>query len=367
MMSSPAAIRAGTSALVILLVWCAPADAGEPFGELSRELRRLVDKQHVPSVVVAVARDGQIIWEDAAGWADRERRILASPQIPYSLASISKPFTATAVMKLVEAGDLALDGPANDYLEGARITGARPERATLRRVLSHTAGLPAYYRVRSSTEPSFDDTIARRAILTRSPGRRYLYSNLGYGILDHIITRASGVPYEEFLRREVFGPLRLERAGAAADAPPGAAVRYGRTGAPLPFYELDHRGASAVYASAQDLARFGMYHLNERTQDRAGVLDRRTIREMQRIHAWVAPGKGYGLGWRIDEDDLGFRHVGHTGGMPGVTTVLSLFPSERVVIVVLANGQSDQILPLARRVAAAAMPQYGWRLRQSAR
>ena len=85
---------------------------------------------------------------------------------------------------------------------------------------------------------------------------------------------------------------------------------------------------------------------------------------MQRIQTPESPTDGYGLGWRIDDRYPGFRQVGHTGGMPGVTTVLSLYPTQRVVIVVLANNRNDAVVGLAQKIAATLMPHYGWRLRQ---
>jgi CubicO group peptidase (beta-lactamase class C family) len=358
--------------LLLLVLPVAAANADTRFQPLVREIRRLVAERTVPSIAVAVAKDGRIVWEVAVGWADRERRIPATPHTPYSLASVSKPFTATAVLRLVEAGRLALDTPANNYLGHARITGTHSERATLRHVLSHTAGLPAYFRMRLADDPqTFENTIANRAILTRPPGRRYLYSNLGYGILDHIIERVAGVTYAEFIHRELLEPLQLGQTSVPTASPPGAAVRYNADDSPVPFYDVDHRGASSVYASAHDLVRFGMFHLNQGASDEhhrgPRILQAKSIRDMQRVHTPIDTGAGYGLGWRIDDDGRGLRQVGHTGGMPGVTTVLSLFPAERVVIVVLANRRSDLVVPLARRVAAAVIPAYAWRLRHGLR
>jgi CubicO group peptidase (beta-lactamase class C family) len=356
--------------LLLLLLPDAAANDDTRFQRIAREIRRLVADQTVPSIVVAVAKDGRIIWEFAAGWADRERRIPATTlHTPYSLASVSKPFTATAVLKLVEAGRLALDRPAHGYLGQARITGTHPERATLRHVLTHTAGLPAYFRMRFADDAqTFENAIASRAILTRPSGRRYLYSNLGYGILDHIIERVAGVTYADFMHRELFEPLQLEQTSVPTAAPPDAAVRYSADNSPLRFYDVDHRGASSVYASAHDLVRFGMFHLNQdaSAEHHSGprILQAKSIREMQRVHTQIDIGTGYGLGWRIDDDGRGFRQVGHTGGMPGVTTMLSLFPAERVVVVVVANRHSDLVVPLARRVAGAVIPAYAWRLRQ---
>lgn len=157
---------------------------------------------------------------------------------------------------------------------------------------------------------AFENTIANHAILTRPPGRRYLYSNLGYGILDHIIERVAGVTYAEFMHRELFEPLQLWQTSVPTAPPSGAAVRYSTDNLPLPFYDVDHRGASSVYASAHDLVRFGMFHLDEGASDEhhrgARVLQAKSIREMQRVHTQIDTGAGYGLGWRIDDADAAF-------------------------------------------------------------
>jgi CubicO group peptidase (beta-lactamase class C family) len=334
------------------------AGADARFEPLSVAIRRLVEDRQLPSVAVAVASDGRILWQEGFGWADREGRVPASPHTPYSLASISKPFTATAVMKLVEAGRLRLDRPANHYLADARITGRDADRVTVRRLLSHMGGLPTFYHPFIAREPlPMDEIIARYALLASPPGRKYLYSNLGYGILDRIIERVSGVSYEVFLEREVFAPLHLESASVPHVLPLNVALGYDARGRPLPFYTLGHRGASSVYASAHDLVRFGMAHLDDRRDRRAApILSRRSLRDMQRIHTPESPTQGYGLGWRIHESRSGFRQVGHTGGMPGVSAVLNLYPSERVVVVVLTNTHTAVTVRLARQIAARVMP-----------
>ena len=353
---------------LLLYVWSPTVLAQQKFDRVSQSIRRLIDEQRLPSVVVAVAKDGRIVWEEGFGWADVERQVPATPHTPYSLASVSKPFTATAIMKLVDAERLVLDRSANDYLGDAKITGRDPAKATVRRILSHTAGLPPFFRMfPESGPPPVEEIITRYAVLTNPPGRRHVYSNLGYGILEHIIGRTSGLSYDEFLRREVFVPLRLEHTSVPRAAPTDAALRYDARGLPLPFYDVGHRGASAIYASAHDLVRFGMFHLKERLDDGTSILQRGSIDAMQRIHTHESPTEGYGLGWRISENHLGFRHVSHTGGMPGVTAVLSLFPSERVVVVVLTNARNAAVAGLAHELAGLVMPEYGWRLRHAHR
>jgi CubicO group peptidase (beta-lactamase class C family) len=358
----------GAAILLVLLASALPrpALADTRFEPVVRAIEALIESEQLPSVAVAVVRNGEIVWDGAWGWADRERRVRATPDTPYSLASISKPVTATAVMQLVEAGHVALNREANAYLGPVPIRGPHASRATVRRILSHTAGLPMYFRpFFPGPSPPMEELIARDAVLIRRPGR-YIYSNLGYGILEHIIARVSGMSYDEYLRRRIFEPLRLESASVPLSTPDGAAVRYDNRNRPLPFYDLGHRGASSVFASARDLARFGTVHLKERLQEEPEILTRRSIDEMQRVQTGSSTDR-YGLGWRIIDEQTHYRRIEHTGGMPGVTTVLSLFPAQRVVIVVLANRRSETVIQLADRVAAAAMPQYGWELRRAGR
>jgi CubicO group peptidase (beta-lactamase class C family) len=323
----------------------------DPFDEVRALISRQLAERPVPSVAVAVARDGRIVWEEGFGWADRENRIPASAHTMYSLASISKPITATGLMILKERGLIDLDRPVNDYLGEAKLNvriGPR-DAATVRRVANHTSGLPLHYQFFYDDEPyrapSRDDTIMRYANTITAPGERYFYSNLGYGILDYVISRVSGKSYPDFMRTEVFVPLGLTR--MSVDVDPALrtqqAVRYGTDGLPIPFYGFDHPGGSAIYASAHDLVRFGMFHVKSHLADQKAIVSDRTIDEMQQATAAISNGLGYAIGWQITEYAGGRRGVSHTGGMGGVSTALRLFPAEKVVIVVLTNAGSHPV------------------------
>lgn len=253
----------------LLLLAASPVSAQTPTAAARWDLvratiREVMAENSLASISVAVAKDGRIVWEESFGWADREKAIPATPHTMYSVASISKPITATALMTLVEQGKVDLDKPANEYLGPGKLTGLAGDAsgATVRRVLSHTAGLPLHYQFyyRSNAYPALsnDETISRYGILVNPPGDVYNYSNLGYGIIDHIIARSSGSDYADFMRSKVFLPLGLTRTsiGLAPELEPYAAQRYDAKHRILPFYDFDHRGGSAVYSSAHDLVRF---------------------------------------------------------------------------------------------------------------
>ncbi|HJU43051.1 MAG TPA: serine hydrolase domain-containing protein [Vicinamibacterales bacterium] len=327
------------------------SSAADAFDSVRRVIQREMSERQVPSVAVAVARDGRIVWEEAFGWADRENRIAATPHTLYSLASISKPITATALMILKERGLIDLDRPINDYLGEAKINVRVGDAAaaTVRRVANHTAGLPLHYQFFYEDEPyrapSRDETILRYGNTVTPPGERYHYSNLGYGILDHVISRVSGKTYRDFMRTEVFVPLGLTH--MSVDVEPAMqkqqAVRYGTDGLPIPFYAFDHPGGSAVYASAHDLVRFAMFHLKADLPDQKPILSDSAIDDMQRPTADAGNGQGYGIGWMSTEYQGGRRSISHTGGMGGVSTSLRLFPAEKIAIVVLTNAGSHPV------------------------
>lgn len=370
------ALSSRFAALMLLAASTAIAQApavGGRWDNVRATIREVMAENNLASISVAVAKDGKIIWEESLGWADREKAIPATPHTMYSLASISKPITATGLMTLVEQGKIDLDKPANEYLGPGKLTGLAGDAsgATVRRVMSHTAGLPLhyqfYYAGNAYSALSNDETIARYGILVNPPGDVYNYSNLGYGIIDHIIARVSGSGYADFMRSRVFLPLGLTRTtvGIAPELEPYTAQRYDANHRLLPFYDFDHRGGSAVYSSAHDLVRFGMFALKNHLPDQKAVLKDETIDLMQRP---VSPAP-YGLGWIITGDDLGFRRVAHTGGMPGVRTILNLFPTENLAVVVLTNAETNNLGRVAGEIAAAMLPRYavGWRERMARR
>src|SRR5207302_5667687 len=172
-----------------------------------------------------------------------------------------------------------------------------------------------------------------------------------------VIERVSGRSYAEFMRQEVFVPLGLTH--TSIDLPIGlenfVAERYDERGCALPFFTFDHIGASSVYSSAHDLVRFGMFHLKDRLPDQRLILREATLDQMHR----PVPPSSNGLGFGVFD---GGEHLAHTGGMPGATAVMVLFPPSNVAVVVLANTATRftlmaQEFTVAREAVAAVAPE----------
>jgi CubicO group peptidase (beta-lactamase class C family) len=350
--------------LALLPVLACAVDRFEP---VRVSIRKQLRDTGVASLSVAVAHKGKIVWEEGFGWADRERRMAATPHTMYSLASISKPITATGLMTLVQDGKIGLDRPINDYLGNGKIQGGAGEAsgATVRRVANHSSGLPLHYQFFYADEPyrkpSMDETILRYGNLVTPPGERHVYSNLGYGIIGHILARASGMSYPDFMRERVFVPLGLTRTSVdiGAGLEEFQAIRYGSDGLPIPFYDFDHPAASAVYSSAHDLVRFGMFHLKDHLDDQRAILSDASIDDMQKPTITIDATAGYGVGWRSQKMPDGHTLVSHSGGMGGVSTVLRLIPSEDVAVVVLTNGEQRGLMRVSDEIISLVIP--GWK------
>ena len=337
------------------------------FDDVRDLIRAALVERSLPSLAVAVVEDGRIVWEEGFGWAHRERRIAADAHTMYSLASVTKPLTATALMVLAQAGKIDLDEPVNAYLGAAKLNGRAwdARQATVRRVANHSAGLPLHYQFFYSDEawprPSMDETILRYGNLVTEPGARYQYSNLGYGVLDHVIARAASRDFATVMRREVFLPLGMLHSaiGVGPGLEPFAAARYGADGDRIPFYVTDHPGASEAFASAHDLARFALFHLKRPLDDQRRILPDAAIDEMHRGSSPDAGGGRYGVGF-VDEMRDARRVGSHSGGMGGVSTLLRLFPDQGIATIVLCNASDPLAFEISERLAALLLP--GWRV-----
>jgi CubicO group peptidase (beta-lactamase class C family) len=297
--------------------------------------RELIQKHIVkysnPSMAVAVARRGEILWEEGFGWADRENRIPATEHTMYYMASVSKPFTAMALLILEERKQLDLDRPINDYLGAAKLTSPawNPAEATVRRVANHTAGLTTF---NPGKHLPIDETIQRYGVMFWPPGKRFDYSNLGYKILDEVVARISGMSYSNFMRAEIFWPLGMTHASVGIG--PGlekfAAQRYSVSRG------LQPPVGGGVYCSAHDLARFGMFCLGARLPDQKRILSEAALHGLYDSPVSTGNGK-YSLGWSIDEDLFGYRSILAQGGTDAASAWLRLIPSEEIVAVALVN------------------------------
>lgn len=351
-----------------------PALAKNPydFGAVESHAARAVKDGTVPSLAIAIAKDGKIVYEHAFGYADMQAHIPATTHTAYSLASATKPITATALLALHERKGIDLSAPIETYVPTLRFHDAAGNAApvNLLQLLSHTSGLGTYARIdygdAIAHADSLDDEFRRYGVLVDAPGRVSEYSNLGYGLIGEVIERQSGQPFADFVDQAVFRPLGMK--DSFVDAPSrraiSVAVGYDAASARLPAFRNNTPGAGNAYASVHDMVRFGMFHLDPGRVDHP-PLNREDVARMQanadpRPFQHYYGAAYYGLGWYVRPDDGGHRIVWHEGGMPGASTIIKMLPEQGIVAVVLSNrtDANDLTQALADQLIQAVLPNY---------
>ena len=292
----------------------------------------------LPSLSAAVFRAGELVWSDAVGLGDVEQRIEVTADTQYAVASITKTFTAAALLQLRDEGKLDLEDPLSRHL---------PEAAhgtpTLRRMLSHASGLQREPpgEIWETLEFPDEEQLLRgleEAEQVLPPAAAWHYSNLAYALLGHVVARVSGVPFRDYIQERLAGPLGLERT-TWGPTPPAAlpyfVEPYSDAVRREPELELGGKGGeSGLYSTVGDLARWGAFLCDPDESVLAGS----SVSEMHDLQVMAEADwtLGWGLGielWRRGERIFG----GHTGGFPGFLSILLYSRRERIGAVLLAN------------------------------
>jgi CubicO group peptidase (beta-lactamase class C family) len=335
---------------------------------LERLVRRHQATHRVPSIAAALARDCELAWETAVGLATAAGAE-ATPRHRYRIGSITKTFTAAAVMQLVAEGEVGLDDPLSAHL---------PEHAdaavTVRRMLAHISGMQREipgdaWQTLEMPHPA--DVLRGLADVEQvlPAGERWHYSNLAYALLGELASRRRGAPYREVAQARLLGPAGMAETGFDAAEPlaRGYFVRpYTDELVPQPDPPLHgFEPAGGLMSSAADLCRWAAVFLDP---DR-GVLDRAATDRMHLVHAMVDHDRwtlGWGLGLELHR--RGERMLaGHSGAMPGYLAMLVWSRADRVACAVLQNsGASGDPTELAIELLEAELAERpatprGWR------
>lgn len=300
-----------------------------------------MEKRRIAGMAVAVLSDGQIRYTKGYGFANVERRVPVRADSAFLIASITKMFTATATMLLVQDGKVQLDAPVGKYVKGLPSLW-RP--ATVRQLLGHTSGInnftghdaPPCGRTTKEENYKQQDVIAEVSCLPLDfrPGTNWSYNDTGYFVLGLLIERVSGQPYEDYLRQRILKPLGMTstRLMGPMGVDDGRAIGYRWNGsllvrAPLLSPVVEGPGGGLV-STVLDLAKFDAALSDDR------LLPQSVLRTM-----WKPLGIGtamYGLGFGVRPIN-GLPQVGHTGGGPGAATSFARFVDNDLTVVVLTN------------------------------
>src|ERR1700694_4089516 len=349
-------------ATLILASCCAKANAQT---QLPVELQQKIDKvatdalakTGVPSASVAVVKDGQIAYLQAYGDARLEPRTAARPEMRYSIGSISKQFTATAILLLQEQGKLSLDDKVAKFIPDL----TRANEVTIRQLLSHTSGYQDYwpqdYVPPFMLQPITADKILgqwARKPLDFDPGTDWQYSNTNFVIAGLIVEKASGELLLQFLSEHIFTPLGMKSVmnidqDRLTETDATGYLRYAL--GPPRLAPKEGKGwlfaAGELAMPAEDLAKWDISMMNQT------VLRAASYAQMEKeVVLKHGLGTHYGLGVDVRQES-GQRAIEHGGEVSGFTAHNMVFPDARIAVVVLVNEDSvDASGDLARKIAA---------------
>ena len=328
---------------------------------VATQIEDWLEQTPTSSISVSVSQGGNTIWQQAYG--PMNDMTAASVQTIYPMASVTKPFTATAIMLLVERGALSLDQSVEEVLGGSVFHDpiTFDNTVTIRDLLRHTSGLGLYYNVLYSGEISDEEDtmelLESYGTLIFEPGTRFSYANIGYALLGDIVEAVAQKPYADFVREDVLAAARIDDIYFRVDerAKDQYAKLRGAKAEPLPWTYTDTPAAGDLYGTASSLRQFGEMHLGLRS----GPVTTKTLEAMRALpdtRVWqLDPCEPYGLGWFVDVSSGSFHHE---GGMDGASSMLKVDPKSKTVIAVLSNTTFtvSKTSAIAESIADAVIP-----------
>lgn len=354
-------MRRLAAVFVLALIGLAARAAEPPFGEraafetfLDGVMAKEMASSRVPGAVVVVVRNGEVFFSKGYGYANLETKAPVMPdRTIFRIGSVTKVFTATAVMQLAEREQLSLTEDVNRYLRTAKVPATYRQPVTAASLLTHTAGLDEISPGRRTANPAAQIPLAQflapRLVRRKPPGTTISYSTYNMALAGHLVESITGKHLREFFAENVFTPLQMTRTSLGA-VPPAQqrdlAVGYDERHRPLPFEYFHTYPASDINSTGADMGRFMLAQLGHGPR----ILSERATRQMQQRQFANHPKLiGMTYGW-FENRRNGVAAIEHGGVMDGYAALLWLAPKENVGIFVAANIENSGF-PVAVRNA----------------
>ena len=337
------------------------------FPEIEKLFMSYVQRANMPGAVMGIIIDGELVWVKATGVRETTDKAPATPDTVFRIASMTKSFTAMAILKLRDEGKLSLDDPVSRYIPAMADlpypTKDSPS-ITIRHLLTHSEGFPEDNPWGDRQLAQTDDTVRawiRAGIpFSTPPGTTFEYSNYGFGMLGLIVMRASGKDYAEYVRDNILRPLGMNSSTFEMSAVPREHIALGyrfEDGGWKPEPILAHGSFGAMgglWTSARDLARYVAFLMSAyppRDEADNGPIKRSSAREMQQVGRFQPGGAfrgavdgplqfnagGYGYGLGVSQDCRFDHTVGHGGGLPGYGSLMRWLPEYGVGLIGMSN------------------------------
>lgn len=318
--------------------------------------QKLFDKEHFPGMAIMIWRDGNYVFEKGYGYADIEHKVQVDPRKSlFRIGSVSKPVTAALLAKLYEEGKLDLDQDIRHYIPYF------PQKAhpiTTRQLAGHLAGIRHYKGMENMSQRFYPTVkegleIFMQDSLIHQPESKFAYSSYGWNLLSAVLEGAGQDDFLSMMTDYVFEPLGLDnmQAEMMSELLENKVVFYqknlARENTVAPKVDNSYKWAGGGFiSSAKDVVDFAVAHLEP------GYLQAKTLHELFATqHTSDGKPTNYGIGWRSGEDKKGRQWIGHSGGSVGGTTMMLVYPEEKLVVVTLVNLWQAKTGDLAFKLA----------------
>ncbi|HIP92580.1 MAG TPA: serine hydrolase [Thermotoga sp.] len=324
-------------------------------------IQEKMSKTKIPGLAILVLKDGEIFFMKGFGFRSVERNLPVTEKTLFYIGSVTKSFTAFAIMKLAEQGKISLNDPVDKYLDLKLEVDSVP--VTIHHLLTHTSGIPAlayaealirgYFETSdvwlpiSKPEDILDFIQDYENWIEAKPGEKFFYLNEGYVLLGLIISKVSNMSYEEFVEKEIFEPLDMKRSIFCDE-------RVFSEKDIASHYILDKNGSliskkpllgvtadGGIVSCIEDLAKYIKLMIDRGKFEGKEILSEKSVEKMEkeyvRIPYELFGGESYGYGWMIYPRFFGRKLIGHGGSVLTHNTFVGYVPSERLGVVVLTN------------------------------
>jgi CubicO group peptidase (beta-lactamase class C family) len=310
-----------------------------------------MSKNHIPGGVVSVVKDGKLFFAKGYGYANVEKKIpVEADKTLFRVASLSKLFTATAAMQLYEQRQLDLDADVNKYLTNFQLENPFPEPVKVAQLMTHTDGttkrrIGLAAPTASKMKPLGEYLAEYMPPIVWYPGKLYSYSSHSTALLGYLVEKISGVPFVQYIDKNILQPLEMRRSSflqppplpLADDLAVGYQYRSGNF-QPVPFLYLNIAPAASLSATATDMAHFMVAHLQNGRYENSRILEQDTARLMHEQHFThhpLLPGTAYEFHERLENN---MRAIGHIGSLLGYSSSLTLLPDQNIGIFTATNS-----------------------------
>lgn len=327
-------------------------------------LSAYVTRPDIAGFGVGIIYHNQILFARGYGYRNMDTKESVTTRSLFHMASVSKPFVATAIMQLVEEGSIALDDRIVSILPYFRLSDKKYDKITIGQMLSHLSGMPDVEDYEWD-RPQYDERALERYVrslsgekLISEPGEQFHYSNMAFDILADVIAKVAGVPFEDYVESRIFRPSGMKNSTFLKSSVPDSLATmphiYDLTHFRMAVskvypYNRPHAGSSTLHSNVEDMIRWAFINLYEGDFDGGNILKKSSYDQLWKKEFQIGADRYIGLSWFISRYD-GKTVISHSGGDTGYRSYLLMIPEDTTAIITMGNSDNFQSYGIAGQI-----------------